>query len=507
MSADCGSCGRDECGCGGNEMPLTPGEAESSLLDRLDNETGFHPMGEGWEEEMREMLDDTEYDTDLGMEMARDAMRLVAGEIEEEEFYDQYHDDILEEFGEDERPMAGKFDPDDLEDPGLLESIADLGDTDVSRRDTMKKMAFGAGAVGLGGILPREQSDNDDGNAGSGGGGGGNPSGDGIQYGMVIDLDRCDACLECVIGCMDENRWDTGANWMYVLTWRDDISDEIDQENYLVRPCQHCTNAPCAKVCPVRARHRRENGGLVLTNYETCIGCRYCQVACPYGVNYFGWGEPEVPKEELASVDHTGRELRAMSPDERADILQDSGDHVHDHRGWEVDSRPRKGTMGKCTFCPSRQDGNMGEEMVGTVACMEACDDAGMSAIHFGDLNNPDSRPNRYLRRRQEVEPEITDKFDEDTDEEWTEGDDFGTGSRESQLSAFKLLEEMGTQPNIIYLGNEPGPNAKEVPSEEAPVDYNADFVRSRVDDRPIVARTKDATDERTDWRAWEAGD
>ena len=494
MSAEDGSCGRSDCGCSTTGSVTTPGEAESNILERLENDSNFHPMGEDWEEQMRAQLEETEYDAELGMQMARDAMRLTAGEMSEEDFYAEYNEAVVREFGEDDRPMAEKFDFDDPDEGSMVDSLKELAETDVSRRDTMKKGAFAAGALGLGGLLPGDDEESGDrGPVGTAAAQNDDP-GTERRYGMVIDLDRCDGCIECVVGCMDENRTSQGANWMYVMTWEDQATE---QENFLVRPCQHCSNAPCAKVCPVQARHIRDRDGLVLTNYETCIGCRYCQVACPYGVNYFEWGEPDVPDDEISQVDYTAAELRGMSPSERENVLVESGDHKHDYRGYEVDSRGRMGTMGKCTFCPSRQDGNMGEEYVGTVACMDACDRQGMSAIHFGDLSDPDSRPNRYLERRKEVEPEIVEKFEEDTGEDWTEGEEFTTGSRESQLSAFRLMEEMGTQPNIIYLGNEPGPNAKQV--EDPPVDYS--LLRAE-DGRQVVDRRKDVTDQSTDWRA-----
>ena len=359
MSADEGTCGSGSCGCSTNQPITTPGEAESNILERLDNESDFHPMGSDWESEMREMLDDTEYDTELGMQMARDAMRLTAGEISEEEFYEEYNEAVIHEFGEDDRPMAEQFAVDDPDEGSVLDSLKELADTDVSRRDTMKKGALAAGVLGLGGFVPGNDSEG----SSSGPVGTASASSDTVgtekRYGMVIDLDRCDGCLECVVGCMDENRTSSGANWMYVMTWED---EDTEQQNFMVRPCQHCSNAPCAKVCPVQARHIRSRDGLVLTNYETCIGCRYCQVACPYGVNYFEWGHPEIPDDEIMQVDYSGSELRSMSPDEREDVLSMSEDHKYDYRGFEVDSRGRVGTMGKCTFCPSRQDGHVTPE-------------------------------------------------------------------------------------------------------------------------------------------------
>ena len=397
----------------------------------------FHPMGSEWEDRMREELEDTDYDADLGMQMARDAQRLVAGELSEEEFYAAYHDDVEAEFETDERPIFDDLEGvnlDDLsDDQSMLQSLqdVDLEGDDVSRRNMMKKM----GAAGLfmgysafatydndqeeeipervSGIRPADEDEREH------------------RWGMVIDLERCDGCLSCVTGCIDENGTSTGANWMYVFTYDDEQSDE---ENFLVRPCQHCSNAPCAKVCPVRARHTREKDGLVLTNYETCIGCRYCQVACPYGVNYFQWGEPDVEMGRFDHYEERPSDVRAMDFEERQSELSEVNDHVYDERGWWVDSRPPNGVMGKCTMCPSRQDGHT-HNPKGTVACMDACDEAGMSAIHFGDMDaevgEDYDRAVRYLEERTgKPQEEGTAKFDTDIsfDVNVDEPIDFGGG-------------------------------------------------------------------------------
>lgn len=114
------------------------------------DDESFHPLGSEWEDDLETMLDDTEYDTDLGMQMAQDAFRVTKGELSEAEFHEKYHDDVMEEFGEDERPTkeaheeaqktAGGV-------AGMLKSFGD-GDSTESRRDTMKKMGAGAAAVG-----------------------------------------------------------------------------------------------------------------------------------------------------------------------------------------------------------------------------------------------------------------------------------------------------------------------------------------------------------------------
>ncbi len=433
-----------------------------------ETEESFHPLGADWEDQMRTELEDTEFDADLGMEMARDAQRLVAGEITEEEFYAEYHDDIEDEFDVDERPVFDDIDDVDLdhvEDESMLETLADVDfeNEDVSRREMMKKMGAGAAFLGYGayatydsqdddhipedisGIRPADEDDREH------------------RWGMVIDLERCDGCLACVTGCINENGTSTGANWMYVFTYED---EDTEQENFLVRPCQHCSNAPCAKVCPVRARHTRSKDGLVLTDYETCIGCRYCQVACPYGVNYFQWGEPDVEMEDIMHLEQTPGEVQDMDFDQRQEELSAVNDHVYDERGRWVDSRPPQGVMGKCTMCPSRQDGHTDNE-AGTVACMDACDEAGMSAIHFGDLDDPESRPNRYLERRKDIEESPSEKNERFEDpEDW---EDPPGPHHTSQLSTFRLLEDLNTQPAVTYIGNEPGTRAEQV---EGPVAY-----------------------------------
>jgi hypothetical protein len=93
--------------------------------------------------------------------------------------------------------------------------------------------------------------------------------------------------------------------------------------------------------------------------------------------------------------------VQALDEEERHQQLSEANDHVYDHRGKWADSRPPQGVMGKCTMCPSRQDEHT-DNPRGTVACMDACDSQGMSAIHFGDLDDPESRPNEYLRQRAE---------------------------------------------------------------------------------------------------------
>lgn len=518
------------------------------------DDESFHPLGKEWENDLETMLDDTEYDTDLGMKMAEDAMRVTKGELSEAEFHEKYHEDVMEEFDVDDRPTAEAYENAQEEAKGTISSMMEKfeGDGEEPRREVMKKMgAGGAAAVGLGAwgavedgsqqsISKAEESSS------SGGGHGGEKAG--TQWGMTIDLEQCDGCLSCVVACSEENKLDQGVNWMYVLDYEEEAHASAKENktsphpdtsrNRLVRPCQHCTDAPCEKVCPTTARHTRDEDGLVLTDYDVCIGCRYCMVACPYGVNYFQWDEPDVPYDKM---DHALTEYE--NGEER----------------W-VDGRAPRGVMSKCTMCPDRQDGHRGESKVGTSACEDACPP---NAIQFGNVHNPDSDPSQYAdnpsksrtvietdasapsptalkqqlqgveknldavvkktdldletiallkavqivsdnpkpskkennsiadkeRALLEVTSVLENHINLETQERLTrlrlaeipeEGEQFQGVSKSlaqdriedfagTPKSNFKLLEDMGTNPNVVYLGNEPGPNAEQVPG---PVSY-----------------------------------
>ncbi|MDG5759675.1 4Fe-4S ferredoxin N-terminal domain-containing protein [Natronococcus sp. A-GB1] len=452
----------------------------------------FHPLGDAAEEDFRAMLEETEYDADLGMAMAEDAMRVTKGELSEAAFHERYHEDVLEEFGEDERPTKEAYENAKREAKGtlsgMLERFGDGGED--SRRGAMKKMGAGAAAVGLGAWGTAENGDGaEPGIVAAQNEGEDGEDGDGVQWGMALDLETCDGCLSCVVACNQEHNWNEGANWIYILAYDDGTVESPDADdfegtrdfNYLIRPCQHCTDAPCEKVCPTTARHTRDEGGLVLTDYDVCIGCRYCQVACPYGVNYFQWGEPDVdaPSEELEE------------------------EMMFDQRDRWVSGRGPRGVMEKCVFDPARQDGNMGDEMVGTTACEEACPPG---AIQFGDMNDPDSDPRRYvdnvpLARAIEHDPDDEELQDaiavlEGEEEPAEEDDEDGLTEEEAERllrgeygepdSTFRLLQEYNTDPNVLYLGNEPGPDAEQVPG---PVAY---------DDVGQLDNRKDVLDEGT---------
>lgn len=355
-----------------------------------------------WAARADAVLEGSGYDTELGKRVAGDARRVVAGELSPAEFGQRYHEAFLQEFGRDDRPdsptSAGRGKPSD--ETRLMtrrEALAALG-------GTVTGVLF-LGELVRSARLPGHAAPSQ--GAATGFAGGETAQ---IQYGMVIDLERCDGCLYCVDACRTANGLSDGVLWPYVFAFQE---PDGDRTQFLVRVCQQCSQAPCIMVCPTAARHRRPSDGLVLTDYDVCIGCRYCEVACSYGVNYFQWGDP---------VNYGG----TFTGQRR------------DARGIAVSGDPPTGVMGKCNYCPLRQDD---PELRGTTACSDACP---MNAIHVGDMNDPDSEPNRYLARRREE-----------------------NGGR---LPVFRLLEDLGTQPNVIYIGSPPSPRAELV---ENPVSYS----------------------------------
>jgi len=234
------------------------------------------------------------------------------------------------------------------------------------------------------------------------------------KWSMVIDLDKCVACQGCSIACRAENNTpvvepdqsEMGRSmlWNDVFPLRAEEEGAIAsaQAKYLTRPCMHCEDPPCVKVCPVEATYQ-DNEGIVRQNYTRCIGCRFCTVACPYGVRYFNWYKPSWEE---------GLE-RQLNPD------RVSGNGVLE--GPAI--RP-KGVVEKCTYCIHRlhkareRAAAAGHEFRPdeyVPACVQTCTG---KARFFGDLDDPNSTVSQLSQSRR----------------------------------AFRLLEEAGTHPKTIYL-------------------------------------------------------
>jgi Fe-S-cluster-containing dehydrogenase component len=180
------------------------------------------------------------------------------------------------------------------------------------------------------------------------------------HWGMVIDLKKCIGCEYCVYACQAINDTRTDMRWNIHLEDRTETGEVF----HVTRPCLHCQNAPCVKVCPVAATYIRDDG-LVMMDYDRCIGCRYCQAACPYGARSFNWDEREEDANPYAPQ-------------------------------WGTPEVPRRvrGVVEKCTFCVHRIDPGIERGLVpgvdpeATPACVNICP---VEARFFGDLNDPNS--------------------------------------------------------------------------------------------------------------------
>ncbi len=140
----------------------------------------------------------------------------------------------------------------------------------------------------------------------------------GKQFVMVIDLSRCKNARKCVTKCQKMHDLPPEDEWIKVFLMQD--SDDT-APYWFPKPCFHCNQPPCVKVCPVGATYKRTDG-LVLIDNERCIGCKFCMTACPYSSRVFQWKEPE----EAKFAD------REYSP--------------------ETSTPHKVGTVGKCDFCP-----------------------------------------------------------------------------------------------------------------------------------------------------------
>jgi molybdopterin-containing oxidoreductase family iron-sulfur binding subunit len=208
-----------------------------------------------------------------------------------------------------------------------------------------------------------------------------------------------------MVACKVENNTPEANLWMYVFRFEEGEFPNT-QVRFMPRPCMHCDNAPCVKVCPVGARYKREDG-LTATDWERCIGCRYCQVACPYGVNYFNWRDPD----KSAYLDWGDGDVIPLS-NGRLPYANPALDDAYGGRKTAGGGR-LKGVVEKCTFCVHRLEQGL------TTACANVCP---THAIHFGDLDDPESGVSKLLQARQ----------------------------------FFRLAEESGTEPRVYYVGGQP---------------------------------------------------
>jgi phenylacetyl-CoA:acceptor oxidoreductase 27-kDa subunit len=210
------------------------------------------------------------------------------------------------------------------------------------------------------------------------------------HYGMVVDLFKCIACNTCAVACKMQNGTPKGVLWRRINQGEVGSYPQT-KRMFASLSCMQCQNTPCVKVCPTGATYKRADG-IVVVNYDKCIGCRYCIAACPYDArsfmgtiqNYF----PEMGITPLESIGYT---------------------------------KFTAGTVSKCTFCSDKIDTGVkagltpGVDRDATPACVNACP---TGALVFGDLDDSNSTVSRTV----------------------------------SDNSPLQLLQELGTKPSVYFI-------------------------------------------------------
>ena len=104
------------------------------------------------------------------------------------------------------------------------------------------------------------------------------------RYAMVADLRRCVGCQTCTAACRHANTTPPGVQWRRVLDMEMGTYPDV-RRVFVPVGCMHCADPPCMEVCPSTATSKRDDG-IVVIDYDKCIGCAYCAVACPYQARY-----------------------------------------------------------------------------------------------------------------------------------------------------------------------------------------------------------------------------
>ena len=206
---------------------------------------------------------------------------------------------------------------------------------------------------------------------------------EGKKFVMVIDLSRCKNLKKCQQACNHVHHVHPGQNWIKVYSMQE---AEHTAPYWQPTTCMHCDEPPCVKVCPVDATFKRKDG-IVLIDSDRCVGCRFCMAACPYSTRVFNWEEPDIPLE----------------------IAQKAYD-------CESSTPQKKGTVGKCDFCPDAvRKGELPH-------CVSSCPNG---VFFFGDL----------------IEDSVTNG-----------AETFRFSELIKDKAGYRLMEDLGTKPSVYYL-------------------------------------------------------
>lgn len=192
---------------------------------------------------------------------------------------------------------------------------------------------------------------------------------------MLIDQRKCVGCHACTIGCIAENKLPPGVVYRPVVTTERGEFPNV-HVSFTPRPCMQCDNPSCTNVCPVNATWKRPDG-VVVVDYDKCIGCRYCLTACPYGARTSDFGEYYTNRVAEGAPTGDGRPMQgAMMPYEQ----QPNHEYA---KNWRREGHASPiGNARKCHFCLHRLERGM------LPTCVTTCIGR---ATYFGDKNDPDS--------------------------------------------------------------------------------------------------------------------
>jgi Fe-S-cluster-containing dehydrogenase component len=194
------------------------------------------------------------------------------------------------------------------------------------------------------------------------------------KFVRVIDTKRCMGCRSCLAACYMENHLTPDSPWNVMMEWESGAYPNVGR-TFVTMNCMHCENPPCKLACDaigVKAITKNEFG-VVLIDYDKCIGCQYCQAVCPYGVPQYN------------------AEIRALYPGQEPTPIEARPAAVR-----HASHRKKANTVEKCTFCWHKLEKAVEKNevhLIGKVpeytpSCDLVCP---VQARAFGDIEDPTS--------------------------------------------------------------------------------------------------------------------